>query len=50
MLRDLIAGTREYAGVTGTITLDANRNASKPAVVIEIRGGKKIYNTSIKPA
>lgn len=49
-LRDLIADTREYAGVTGTITLDQNRNASKPAVVIEIRGGKKIYNTSIKPA
>jgi branched-chain amino acid transport system substrate-binding protein len=50
MLRDLIAGTAEYAGVTGTITLDQNRNASKPAVVIEIKGGKKIYNTSIKPA
>ena len=49
-LRDLIAGTTEYAGVTGTITLDQNRNASKPAVVIEIKGGKKIYNTSIKPS
>jgi branched-chain amino acid transport system substrate-binding protein len=49
-LRDLIAGTSEYAGVTGTITLDQNRNASKPAVVIEIKDGKKIYNTSIKPA
>lgn len=49
-LRDLIAGTAEYPGVTGTITLDQNRNASKPAVVIEIKGGKKIYNTTIKPA
>jgi branched-chain amino acid transport system substrate-binding protein len=49
-LRDLIAATSEYAGVTGNITLDQNRNASKPAVVIEIKGGKKIYNTSIKPA
>ncbi|MBI5171047.1 MAG: ABC transporter substrate-binding protein [Candidatus Eisenbacteria bacterium] len=48
-LRDLIAATRDYAGVTGSITLDANRNASKPAVVIEIKGGKKVYNTTIHP-
>jgi branched-chain amino acid transport system substrate-binding protein len=49
-LRDLIAGTSEFAGVSGTITLDPNRNASKPAVVIEIKDGKKVFNTSIKPA
>jgi branched-chain amino acid transport system substrate-binding protein len=35
--------------VTGVITLDANRNASKPAVVIEIKDGKKIYNTTVNP-
>jgi hypothetical protein len=35
--------------VTGTITLDENRNASKPAVVLEIKGGKKVYNTMIAP-
>jgi len=48
-LRDLIAATKDYAGVTGTITLDANRNASKPLVVLEIKGGKKVVNTSINP-
>jgi branched-chain amino acid transport system substrate-binding protein len=48
-LRDLIAATANYPGVTGTITLDAHRDASKPAVVIEIKGGKKVYNTSIAP-
>ena len=48
-LRDLIAATKDYAGVTGTITLDANRNASKPLVVLEIKGGKKVFNTSINP-
>ena len=48
-LRDLIAATKNYAGVTGTITLDANRNASKPLVVLEIKGGKKVFNTSINP-
>lgn len=48
-LRDLIAATQNYAGVTGNITLDANRNASKPAVVLEIKGGKKVYNTTVNP-
>jgi branched-chain amino acid transport system substrate-binding protein len=48
-LRDLIAQTKDYAGVTGTITLDGNRNASKPLVVLEIKGGKKVFNTSINP-
>ncbi len=48
-LRDLIAQTKEYPGVTGMITLDENRNASKPLVVLEIKGGKKVFNTSINP-
>jgi branched-chain amino acid transport system substrate-binding protein len=48
-LRELIAATKDYDGVTGTITLDENRNASKPLVVLEIKGGKKVFNTSIKP-
>ena len=48
-LRDMIAATQGYPGVTGNITLDANRNATKPAVVLEIKGGKKVYNTTINP-
>jgi branched-chain amino acid transport system substrate-binding protein len=48
-LRDLIAATAGYPGVTGVITLDAQRNASKPAVVIEIREGKKVYKTTVNP-
>ena len=48
-LRDLIAGTQGFAGVTGVITLDENRNASKPAVVIGIEGGKKVFKATIAP-
>jgi branched-chain amino acid transport system substrate-binding protein len=48
-LRDIIATTTNYAGVTGMITLDENRNATKPAVVIEIKGGKKVYNSTVNP-
>ena len=48
-LRDIIATTTGYPGVTGTITLDENRNATKAAMVLEIKGGKKVYNSTINP-
>jgi branched-chain amino acid transport system substrate-binding protein len=34
-LKDAINSTKNFAGVTGTITLDATRNAVKPAVILE---------------
>jgi len=37
-LRDAIATTKGYKGATGDITLDADRNAQKPAVVLQIKG------------
>lgn len=48
-VRDEIAQTKNYEGVTGNITLDANRNANKPAVVLEIKGGKYVYRETITP-
>jgi len=47
-LRDNIAATKGYAGVTGTISLDANRNAQKPIVVIEVKDGKKVFAASME--
>lgn len=38
-LRDAIAATKEFKGVTGAITIDKNRNARKPAVIVEMRKG-----------
>jgi branched-chain amino acid transport system substrate-binding protein len=38
-LRDAIAATKNYEAVTGTISIDANRNALKPAVVIKVAPG-----------
>lgn len=37
-LRDAIAATKGFQGATGDITLDENRNAKKPAVVLQIKG------------
>ena len=48
-VRDALAVTKEFDGVTGKITMDKDRNAVKPAVVLRIQGGKAIYTTTIAP-
>jgi branched-chain amino acid transport system substrate-binding protein len=48
-LRDAITATQNFAGVTGNITIDANRNAEKPAVVLQIKGQSYKYVTTIQP-
>jgi len=48
-IRDAIAQTKGFGGVTGTITLNAERNADKPAVVLEIKEGKFIFRETISP-
>jgi branched-chain amino acid transport system substrate-binding protein len=48
-LRDAIAATKDFPGATGLTTLDANRDASKPAVIITVKDGKFEYVETIKP-
>ncbi len=48
-IRDALAATKDFDAVTGNITMDANRDAQKSAVVIKIEGGKAHYLTSISP-
>src|SRR5947207_7334214 len=48
-VRDAIAATKDYAGVTGRITLDKDRNAVKPAVVLQVKDGKLQYMETITP-
>lgn len=49
-LRDAIASTKDYKGITGNITINADRNAVKPAVVLQIKGDKKVFVTSVNPS
>jgi branched-chain amino acid transport system substrate-binding protein len=44
-----IAATKGFPGVTGTITIDAGRNAQKAAVVLEMKNGAPAYVTTIEP-
>lgn len=48
-LRDAIAATKDFQGVTGKITIDAGRNASKPAVVQTIGGGAFRFVENVAP-
>jgi len=38
-IRDALAATKEFPGVTGTVTFNENRDAVKPIVMIEIKDG-----------
>jgi len=49
-LRDALAQTKNFNGVTGVISMDANRNAVKPAVVLKLEDLKSIYQETIKPS
>jgi branched-chain amino acid transport system substrate-binding protein len=44
-----IATTKNFPGVTGSITIDAQRNANKDAVMLEITNGVPKYVATIKP-
>jgi branched-chain amino acid transport system substrate-binding protein len=48
-LRDALAATRDFPGVTGNITIDKDRNASKPAVFLRVTGGKFEFLETINP-
>ena len=48
-IRDAIAAEKDFPGVTGTITMDANRNASKPAVIVTIKNGEFKQVETIAP-
>ena len=49
-IRDALAATKSFQGVTGQITINAERNAVKPAVVLKIENGKFVYVDTIKPS
>lgn len=48
-LRDAIAATKDFPGVTGSINFDVNRDAIKPAVVLVYKDGAWHFAATIKP-
>lgn len=48
-VRDEIAKTKDFDGVTGKITINDQRNAVKSAVVLKISGGAAKYEATVEP-
>jgi ABC-type branched-chain amino acid transport systems, periplasmic component len=48
-LRDALAATKDFKGVTGTIAFDAQRNPTKSAVVLQVRNGQFTFVESVSP-
>lgn len=48
-LRNALAETKNFHGVTGDITFDAERVPSKPVVVLEYRGNRYVYRDKFVP-
>jgi branched-chain amino acid transport system substrate-binding protein len=48
-IRDAIALTKDFPAVTGKITINAQRNAEKSAVVVRVDGDSNGYVTTIAP-
>ena len=46
-IRQAIQETKDFAGATGAITIDANRNADKPVVIVQIKGKKFTYFATV---
>ncbi len=48
-VRDALAATKEFGGVTGSITINSERNATKSVVIIAVQGGKLTLRERITP-
>jgi branched-chain amino acid transport system substrate-binding protein len=46
-IKDAIAATKGFQGATGTITIDEKHNADKPVVIVSIRQGKFLYDSTV---
>lgn len=48
-IRDAIAETKNFQGASGSITINAERNADKPIVMVQIKGKKFTFHSTIDP-
>lgn len=48
-VRDALAATKDFDGVTGLTTINPQRDASKPAVILQVKNGKFKYLETVTP-
>ena len=48
-IKNELAKTKDFNGVSGKISINDQRNAVKPAVILEIKGGQFKYKETVSP-
>jgi branched-chain amino acid transport system substrate-binding protein len=48
-LREQIARTRDFEGITGRITLGPDRDAVKPAIIVKLVKGEAVFTAEVSP-
>ena len=48
-VRDALAATKDFKAVTGNITINAQRDATKAAVILQVKDGKFKYLETVEP-
>ena len=48
-VRDALADTKDFQGVSGTINMGENGNPIKSMVINKVEGGKFVYVTTVNP-
>jgi branched-chain amino acid transport system substrate-binding protein len=48
-VRDQLAATKDFNGISGKITIDKDRNATKPAVILQVKDGTFKFVETIQP-
>jgi branched-chain amino acid transport system substrate-binding protein len=48
-VREAIAATKDFEAVTGRLTINEQRDATKSAVILQVKGGKFTYLETVTP-
>lgn len=48
-IKEALQATKDFAGVSGKITFDANGDPVKSAAILQIKGEKQVYVTTVNP-
>ena len=48
-VREALAATKDFPCVTGTTSINSHRDATKPAVILQVKGGKFNYIETVNP-
>lgn len=46
-IQEQLAATKDFAGATGSLTIDKDHNANKPIVVVQVKNKKFAYSTQL---